>query len=117
MCGKEINFKRSISHYVNIVRKKNATVGEVLCSSPLNISSRRALRGNKLTKWHNLVLNNERSVNKRGNDVVSWKLHTNGSLSVRLMYKYLSTITLECRVSSYLAYNVTIEDYNILLIP
>jgi hypothetical protein len=43
-----------------------------------------------------------------GNDVVSWKLHTNGFFSVRSMYKYL--INNNISVTSYLAYTVTTED-------
>jgi hypothetical protein len=39
----------------NIVRKQYATVVDVLSSTPLNISFRRALVGDKLRDWHNLV--------------------------------------------------------------
>ena len=35
----------------NIVRKKQATVADVLNSTPLNVSFRRALVGNKLLEW------------------------------------------------------------------
>ena len=73
----------------NIVWKKNATVAEVLCSSPLNISFRRALTGNKLTEWYNLLLRTMNVDLIEGNDVFSWKLHRNRSFSVRSMYKHL----------------------------
>ena len=38
-----------------IVRKKQATVANVLNSAPLNVSFRRALVGNKLLEWQSLV--------------------------------------------------------------
>jgi hypothetical protein len=40
----------------NIVRKIHATVGEVFNTVPLNISFRRALTGNKLLEWNNLII-------------------------------------------------------------
>ena len=50
-----------------ITRRKNVTVANVLNSRPLNVSFRRALSGNKLTQWLQLVskvadvtLNNEK---------------------------------------------------------
>lgn len=39
----------------NIVRKKHVTVAKVLSTSPLGVSFRRALTGNNLAKWHELV--------------------------------------------------------------
>lgn len=39
----------------NIVRKKQAIVAEVLNSTPLNVSFRKALVGNKLLEWQSLV--------------------------------------------------------------
>jgi hypothetical protein len=39
----------------NIVRKKNASVAQVLSTTPLNISFRRALMGDNWTKWLDLV--------------------------------------------------------------
>ena len=38
-----------------IARKKHVTLCQVFCSAPLNISFHRALVGNKLTKWNELV--------------------------------------------------------------
>ena len=40
---------------LNTVRKKHATVAEVLSTNPLNVSFRRALVGNKLIEWRSLV--------------------------------------------------------------
>jgi hypothetical protein len=39
----------------NLVIRKHDTVKKVMSSAPLNISSRRALRGNNLMNWHELV--------------------------------------------------------------
>jgi len=39
----------------NIVHKKQATVADVLNSTPLNVSFRRALVGNYLLEWQSLV--------------------------------------------------------------
>ena len=39
----------------NIVRRKNQTVASVLSAIPLNISFWRALVGDKLRLWHELV--------------------------------------------------------------
>ena len=47
--------KNQFPNLFNIVRKKHATVAEVLSSNPLNISFRRVLVGDKLTEWYNLV--------------------------------------------------------------
>lgn len=40
----------------NKVRKKQATMVEVLNSMPLNVSFRRALVGHKLVEWQSLVM-------------------------------------------------------------
>jgi len=39
----------------NIVRRKHATVVEILSSNPLNVSFRRVLVGDQLTEWFSLV--------------------------------------------------------------
>ena len=39
----------------NIVRRKNQTVTATLCTTPLNIFFRRALVGDKLSLWLELV--------------------------------------------------------------
>jgi BarA-like signal transduction histidine kinase len=39
----------------NIVHKKYATTAEVFSTTPLNVSFRRALIGNKLLEWNNLI--------------------------------------------------------------
>jgi hypothetical protein len=64
-----------------IVRKKGASVASVLNSTPLNISFRRGLVGERLEEWLRLVslvvpvgLNND-------NDIFIWQLKKNGMFS------------------------------------
>jgi hypothetical protein len=52
--GNEPLMKRFPTLY-NIVRKKNASVAQVLSTSPLNVSFRRALVGENWDKWLQLV--------------------------------------------------------------
>lgn len=76
-------FKYQYPSLYNIVRKN------ILSSSPLNLSFRRALIGNKLTEWHNLALRMMNFSLTEGKDVFKWKLKSNGSFTVRSMYRYL----------------------------
>jgi hypothetical protein len=39
----------------NIVRKKYATIAKVFSTTPINVSFRRALIGDKLLEWNNLI--------------------------------------------------------------
>jgi hypothetical protein len=52
--GQEPLMKRFPSLY-NIMRKKNATVAQVLSTTPLNVSFRRALVGDNWARWLQLV--------------------------------------------------------------
>jgi hypothetical protein len=52
--GQETLMKRFPSLY-NLVRKKNATMAQVLSTTPLNVSFRRALVGDNWVKWLQLV--------------------------------------------------------------
>ncbi|WVZ49680.1 hypothetical protein U9M48_001017 [Paspalum notatum var. saurae] len=64
----------------NIVQKKHATLAEVLTSSPLNISFRRDLVGDKLTDWHIPVIRILNNVMiQKGNNVFKWDLHKNAT--------------------------------------
>ena len=47
--------KDQFPNLFNIVRRKHATIAEVLSSNPLNVSFRRALVGDKLTEWYCFV--------------------------------------------------------------
>jgi hypothetical protein len=73
----------------NITRKKNVTVASVLSTVPLNVSFRRALVGNNLNLWLQLV---ERvmllEINEQ-KDNFRWKLNKNGDFSVKSYYKEL----------------------------
>ncbi|WVZ62477.1 hypothetical protein U9M48_012225 [Paspalum notatum var. saurae] len=73
----------------NIVRKKQATVAEVLGSSPLNVSFRRSLIGNKLRDLENITAKVMNLNLQEGNDYFKWHLHKSGIFSVRSMYRYL----------------------------
>ena len=74
------------SSLYNIVRRKHDTVVEVMRSTPLNISFRRPIVGDKLIAWQRLVsklihvdLTNEA-------DKFRWGLHANSQFSVQSMY-------------------------------
>ncbi|WVZ96321.1 hypothetical protein U9M48_041976 [Paspalum notatum var. saurae] len=82
-------FKHVYPNLFNIVRKKHATVADVFRSSPLNISFRRALVGNKLQEWHNLVANLMFVNLEEGNDTFVWGLNKSDSFSVKSMYNSL----------------------------
>ncbi|WVZ53448.1 hypothetical protein U9M48_004388, partial [Paspalum notatum var. saurae] len=73
----------------SIVRKKHAAVANVLSSSPLNISFRRGLVGNKLLEWHNLVASLVHVNLKEGTNIFTWGLRKTGSFTVRSMYRAL----------------------------
>ncbi|WVZ70175.1 hypothetical protein U9M48_018861 [Paspalum notatum var. saurae] len=81
--------KYQYSSLFNIVRKKNVTIADVLSFSPFNISFRRALTGNKLTEWHNLVFHLANVSLTEGNDMFRWNLHSNGCFTVQSIYKHL----------------------------
>ncbi|WVZ88220.1 hypothetical protein U9M48_034764 [Paspalum notatum var. saurae] len=87
-CGNQ-PFKFSYPSLFNIATKKGTTVAEVMSSSPLNISFRRGLYGERLLAWNELirrVMNLELS---EGRDVFRWGLNKTGVFSVRSMYKHL----------------------------
>ena len=74
-----------------MVRKKQATVVEVLQIAPLNVSFGRDLVGTKLTEWHSLVASIVHvTLNNMLNRFV-WGLHKNGFFSVNSMYKFLAS--------------------------
>ena len=73
----------------NIVRKKQATVADVLNSTPLNVSFRRALFGNKLLEWQSRVARVAFINLNEGRDTFIWNLNNNVLFSVKSMFKYL----------------------------
>jgi len=75
----------------NIVRRKQATVATVLESTPLNVYFRRALVGDKLLEWNNLVsrLVNITLSESGETDTFIWGLTNRGVYSVRSFYNFL----------------------------
>ena len=73
----------------NIASRKQSIVAEVLRSVPINITFRRALVGNKLLDWQDLI-GRIASINLQdGRNSFCWDLHSNGRFSVKSMYAYL----------------------------
>jgi hypothetical protein len=70
----------------NIVRHKDVRVAHVLAQTPLNISFRRALLGNKWTLWLQLCQKLMRIDLNDEHDRFVWGLTTNGQFSVKSMY-------------------------------
>jgi hypothetical protein len=81
--------KNQYPNLFNIVRKKQATVADVLNSTPLNVSFRRALVGNKLLEWQSLVVRVAFINLNECRDTFVWNLNNNGLFSIKSMYKYL----------------------------
>ena len=84
--------KPDIQNLYNVVRKKQATVAEVLQTAPLNVSFRRALVGTKLTERHSLVASIMHVTLNSMLDRFVWGLHKNGSFSVNFMVSSLSAM-------------------------
>ena len=81
----------------NIVRRRNQTVASALGSIPLNISFRRALVGDKLGLWHELVSKVMNIVLTDANDYFKWTLTQNSFFAVKSMYRDLMlTNSLPC---------------------
>ncbi|WVZ95111.1 hypothetical protein U9M48_040913 [Paspalum notatum var. saurae] len=87
-CG-NCPLKFSYPSLFNIVRKKEATVAEVIGSSPLNVSFRRGLHGERLLAWQQLVGRVMNIELRGGKDVFRWDLNKSGVFSVSSMYKHL----------------------------
>ena len=73
----------------NIVRKKHATVAQVLSSNPLNVSFRRSLVGNNLQCWHRIVASVVDINLGEQPDRFIWSLDSKGVFTVRSMYAFL----------------------------
>lgn len=73
----------------NIVRHKNVMVAHVLAQTPLNISSRRALLGNRWTLWLQLCQKLMRFNLNDEQDHFVWGLTSNGKFTVKSMYEDL----------------------------
>ena len=82
----------------NIVRRKNQTVADSLSTMPLNISFRRALVGDNLRLWHELVSKVLNVVLSDANDSFKWTLTKDSNFTVKSMYKDLMQInSLPCK--------------------
>jgi hypothetical protein len=73
----------------NIVRRKNATVDEILHSQPLNVSFRRSLVAANLYFWNHLVLRLAHIHLRECANIFRWSLKHDGKFSVYSMYQAL----------------------------
>jgi hypothetical protein len=70
----------------SIVRRKNASIANVMGSIPLNVTFRRALVGQNLIRWHNLCASIVHINLTDEDDIFRWNFHQNGQFSVRSIY-------------------------------
>jgi hypothetical protein len=80
---------RRFPELYRIVRKRGVSVASVLNSTPLNVSFRRGLAGERLNEWLKLVslvlpvnLNNDK-------DSFIWQIKKNGVFSTQSLYREL----------------------------
>jgi hypothetical protein len=82
--------KEQLPNLYNIVYYPHATVANVMNQTPWNnISFRRALVGDKLTAWHNLVAKTTSYHLSDGRDTFTWGFHRHGNFTMTSMYQYL----------------------------
>jgi hypothetical protein len=74
--------KEHLPSLFNIVHHPHDTVVNVMNQNPLNISFRRALTGDKLISWHNLVAKVSLQQLSQGRDNFTWDLHQLGCFTV-----------------------------------
>ena len=73
----------------NIVHYPHDTLPNVIHQTPLNVSFRRALVGDKLIAWHNLVAKISGQQLSNGRDTFTWNLHRHNHFIVQSMYEFL----------------------------
>ena len=73
----------------NIVRRKQDTVAAILNSTPLNVSFRRALRGQNLNSWNRIVSSIADLQLSEDPDIFHWSLDSSGHFSVKSIYAAL----------------------------
>ena len=73
----------------NLVIRKHDTVSKVMSSTPLNVSFRRALRGNNLVNWHELVTKVVGVQLVDQPDKFIWSLKKSEFFSVQSMYRQI----------------------------
>ena len=81
--------KDQFPNLYNIVHYPHDTVVNVIHQTPLNVSFWRALVGDKLIAWHNLVAKISGQQLSNGRDTFTWYLHRHGHSTVRSMYEFL----------------------------
>ncbi|WVZ94165.1 hypothetical protein U9M48_040091, partial [Paspalum notatum var. saurae] len=81
--------KDQLPSLYNIARKKHNSVANVVCATPLNISFRRALVGDNLLNWNDLVAKVTFVQLDIYNDSIHWTLSKHGFFFVQSMYKFL----------------------------
>ena len=83
------SFSEQYLNLFNLIFQKHDTVQKVLATTRLNISFRRALRGNNLKYQHDLVAKvvDVQLVNQL--DMCIWSLHNSGKFSIHSMYRAL----------------------------
>jgi hypothetical protein len=72
------------------VRKKNATISDILSTRPLNISFRRNLVDDNLQSWNNLILRIAEVHLNEQTGIFKWTLKVDGQFSMSSMYQALS---------------------------
>ena len=70
----------------NVVHRKQVSVANALSSTPLNITFRRSLTGNRWGKWLELVNRLMHFTLSNTQDVFVWRLTSTGIFSVKSMY-------------------------------
>ena len=73
----------------NIINCRHVTIENVMTQRPLNIAFRRALAGDKLIAWHNLVVRITKIQLSEGKDGFNWDSHNHGQFSVQSMYRFM----------------------------
>jgi len=71
----------------NLARRKGDSVAKVLSTTLLNISFRRALVGERLSKWLDLVALVVPVTPNENKDKFLWQLRKNGSFSTQALYR------------------------------
>ncbi|WVZ54678.1 hypothetical protein U9M48_005442 [Paspalum notatum var. saurae] len=87
-----------------IVRKKNVTLANVLSCVPLNISFRRALVGDNLKSWFELVSRVTSVSLVEGSDRFNWDLNKGGSYSVLVRNWILWKLKVPLKIKIFLWY-------------
>jgi hypothetical protein len=83
------NLKQQYPSLYCIANRKNVTVEQVFSTRPLNLSFRRALVGDNLIAWIDLIFKLSLVRFSDNRDLFRWSLHQHGRFSVQSMYRAL----------------------------